>query len=77
MPLLLIRWLVAIANDRVIELCHTQVTATARVPSLLCPACGGVLICVEIILPHGRRLLLRRLPDIRTRGSPVSGGASY
>lgn len=74
-PLLLIRWLVAIANDRVFELCRTQVTATARVPSLPCPACGGVLICVEIILPHGPRWHLRRMPDIRTRGSPVSGGA--
>ena len=74
-PLLLIRWLVAIANHRVVELCHTQVMAAPRETMLSCSACGGLLICVEIMLPHGPRWNLCRLPDIRTRGSPISAGA--
>lgn len=72
-PLLLIRWLVAIANQRVIELCQTQVLVSAERPSLFCEACGGVLICQEISLPSGLRIDVRR-PQHRNRGSPVSGG---
>lgn len=73
-PLLLIRWLVALANQRVMELCRTNVSAAPQVPPLLCRACGGVLICQEIILPDGLRLDVRPPPAVQTRGSPVPGG---
>ena len=73
-PFLLIRWLVAIANERVMELCRTDVIVAPWVPSLKCPACGGVLICREILLPNGMRFDVRPPPEIRARGSPVQGG---
>jgi len=72
-PLLLIRWLVAIANQRTIELCHTEVIVAPWVPSLKCSACGGVLICQEILLPNGMRIDARPSPEVRARGSPLQG----
>lgn len=77
-PWLLIRWLVAIANDRVIELCHTEALATPTRPSVTCPACGGVMVCVEIVLPSSRRQRIRPPPGTsRTSGDqPRSATAS-
>ena len=73
-PFLLILWLVAIANERVMELCRTDVIVAPWVPSLKCQACGGVLICQEILLPNGMRFNVRPPPEIRARGSPVQEG---
>ncbi len=72
-PLLQIRWLVAIANDRVIDLCRTEVLVTPVRPPLKCPACGGVMICHEILLPTVRRLRIRPQPQTRPRTSPAPG----
>lgn len=73
-PFLLILWRVAIANERVMELCRTDVIVAPWVPSLKCQACGGVLICQEILLPNGMRFDVRPPPEIRARGSPVQEG---
>ena len=73
-PLLLIRWLVAITNDRVMELCRTEVTVSPKPPPLLCPSCGGVLVCQEIWLAGGLCLRIRPPPDASSRGSPDAGG---
>ena len=72
-PLLLIRWLVAIANHRVMELCRTEVFVAAERPTLLCASCGGVLICHEIVLPNGMQINVG-LHETRSRGSPMTGG---
>lgn len=74
-PMLLIRWLVAAANDRTIELCRTEVIVTPRVPRLRCSSCGGVLIRREITLACGLRIAARPPPALlatpgRPRGSP-------
>jgi hypothetical protein len=72
-PLLLIHWLVAIANQRVIELCQTQIIVAARAPSLLCRSCGGMLICKELCLVNGIRINVAP-PEDHSRGSPAMGG---
>lgn len=73
-PLLLIRWLVALSNNDVMELCRTEVLVTPPRPPLRCPSCGGVMICTEIVLPTGRRLRIRPPPGILPRVSAVPGG---
>ena len=61
-PLLLIGWLVAIANDRVFELCRAEIIVSAKPPSMLCQSCGGILVCEEIWLPGGSRVRIRPPP---------------
>lgn len=73
-PLLLIAWLVAIANNRVMELCRTEILVTPKPPPLLCSSCGGVMVCQEIILANGLRLAIRGPPDALIRGSLGMGG---
>lgn len=74
-PLLLIRWLVAIANDRVLELCRAEVIAPPR-PALSCRFCGGPLLLQEIVLPDGLRIGVRPASANQTRGSPVAENVS-
>lgn len=81
-PLLHIHWLVTLSNYDVMELCRTSVVVTPPRPALACPACGGVLVCTEIVLPTGRRLRIRPPPGIsssppgHSRGSPHPGDAT-
>ncbi|MDA1232120.1 MAG: hypothetical protein O2856_15205 [Planctomycetota bacterium] len=55
------QWLVAIANDRVMELYRSEFVVSPKPPSLLCSSCGGILVCQEIWLPGGLRLRIRPL----------------
>lgn len=69
MPWLLLAWLVAVANQRVMDLCRTQVLAAPPPLPRACPACGGVLVLQEIVLPTGRRIRIRPPPGVSGRGS--------
>jgi len=46
-----VRWLVAAANRMLHYLAHSQQVETARRPKMVCPKCGGAMICLGYTPP--------------------------